>query len=71
MPSTRSWIKTLAGQIPMTAELYQNLFARERLPADGFDLNRLKGHLPSWTAAVADVRRSAEKVEPNRVVVFG
>ena len=71
MPSTQSWIKALAGQIPMTAELYQNLFARERQPADGFDLNRLKGHLPSWTAAVADVRRGAEKTDLKRVVVFG
>jgi len=71
MPSTRSWVKALAGQIPMTAELYQSLFARERLPADGFKLNRLKGHLPSWTAAVAEVRRSAENAEPKRVVVFG
>jgi len=71
MPSTRSWIKTLAGQIPVTAELYQNLFARDRLPADGFELNRIQGHLPSWTAAVAEVRRGAEKAESKRVVVFG
>lgn len=71
MPSTRSWIKTVAGQIPLTAELYQNFFARESLPVDGFELSRLQEHLPSWTAAVADVRRITEKAEPKRVVIFG
>ncbi len=71
MLSTRSWIKALAGQLPLTAELYQNLFARGRLPADGFELSRLQEHLLSWTAAVADIRRVAPVAEPKRVVVFG
>lgn len=61
----------LAGQIPMTAELYQNIFARERLPVDGFELSRLQEHLPSWTAAVAEARKAAEKAESKRVLVFG
>jgi hypothetical protein len=61
-------IKTILGDLPLTAELYWYLWQTGKPPVDGYSLKRMKASLPGWVAQAKAVRRKAG--EGERVFVF-
>ncbi len=71
MVGLRGQAKALAGRVPWTSEVYQDLIARRRPPSTGFALGRLEGALASWTAAVEQARADLPSASARRLLLVG
>jgi hypothetical protein len=52
-PRYKDLTKRLLGWFPALARMYQRVLAAGRPPADGYSLDELSGHLPSWVETVS------------------
>jgi hypothetical protein len=67
----RTQAKALASRIPWAPELYQDWFARQRPPENGFAVERLVRALPSWSASVERARAAQGRWGSRRILVVG
>lgn len=65
-------IKTILGEIPLTAELYWFLRQAGKPPVGGYSLGKLKKSLPLWVSQAKAARKRFQKhgLEGKKVLVF-
>jgi hypothetical protein len=61
-------IKSILGDLPLTAELYWYLRQAGKPPVGGYSLNRMKEVLPEWVAQAQEAQRNTNK--GKKVLVF-
>jgi hypothetical protein len=69
--SLKAIAKSMLQSWPYSGELYQSWLARNRLPAEGFHLERLNAHIPAWKEAAESARSSRVSVDTKRVLLIG
>jgi hypothetical protein len=65
------WTKQLLGWFPASAGVYQRVLAAGKPPADGYSLEELVAHLPSWVQSASSHRQVHEAEAAKKIFVFG
>ena len=62
-------IKSIFGELPLTAELYWYMRQTKKPPVGGYSLSRLQEALPQWLESAK--RMSRDNKYPKKVIIFG
>lgn len=71
MTGTPELAKKVLRALPLSAELYQGWWGREKVPTGGYSLERLEAALPGWADAARRARPVALPESPRRVLLVG
>jgi hypothetical protein len=67
----KAWTKQLLGWFPASAGVYQRVLAAGAPPADGYSLEQLESHLPSWVESATGHLPNFSAEGAQKIFVFG